>query len=255
MKVRELQKIKIIDFHINSITIKEILNLILIWSKKSINKSRFICVSTVHGCIESYLNKNFKVAHDGSDISVPDGRPLYWYLKLSGYKKAEHIPGYVLTDSICKLSNKHNLKVGFYGSKDYVLEQAEIKLKKKYKKLKINYKFSPPFKKIKKFEQKKIINQINKSQIDILFVCLGCPKQEKWMYKNKKKLNCIMIGIGAAIDFISGNKLLVPKFLEQIGFAWLFRLSTEPKRLFWRYFSTNIIFVFLIFLKIFHLRK
>ena len=104
-------------------------------------------------------------------------------------------------------------------------------------------------------EKIRITNSINKSKVDILFVALGAPKQELWMYKNKKNLRCVMIGIGAAIDFISGNKKLPPKIFEKLGFAWLFRLISEPRRLFWRYFSTNIIFIFLFFLQLTKIKK
>ena len=104
-------------------------------------------------------------------------------------------------------------------------------------------------------KKKKIILKINKSKVDILFVCLGCPKQELWMYEHKNKLNCIMLGIGAVADFLAGNKILPNKFFENLGLAWLIRLITEPRRLFWRYFSTNFLFLFLFFLQITGLKK
>jgi N-acetylglucosaminyldiphosphoundecaprenol N-acetyl-beta-D-mannosaminyltransferase len=104
-------------------------------------------------------------------------------------------------------------------------------------------------------EEIKILKDIKKSKIDILFVCLGCPKQELWMYQNKNKLKCTMIGVGAVADFLSGNKILPNKFFEYLGLAWLIRLITEPRRLFWRYFSTNFLFIFLFFLQITGLKK
>jgi len=128
-------------------------------------------------------------------------------------------------------------------------------LKKKYKKLQIKYSFSPLFRKLKQIENKKIITGINESKVDILFVCLGCPKQELWMYENKKKLKCTMIGIGAVADFLSGNKILPNKFFEYLGLAWLIRLITEPRRLFWRYFSTNFLFIYLFFCQITRIKK
>jgi N-acetylglucosaminyldiphosphoundecaprenol N-acetyl-beta-D-mannosaminyltransferase len=88
-----------------------------------------------------------------------------------------------------------------------------------------------------------------------LFVALGAPKQEIWMYDNYKKINCVSIGIGAAIDFISGNKKMAPKFMEFLGLAWLFRLLSEPRRLFWRYFVTNTLFIILFFFQIIGLNK
>jgi len=245
---KNYKKTKIINYFINPINLKDFLNLIFIFSKKK--KAKFICVSNVHSCIESFLNKDFKKAHNSADIAIPDGRPIFWALKMLGKKKAEHLPGYLITDKICDFANKYNLKIGFYGSSFIVLNQLDKNLKKKYNNLKINYKYSPPFTKINEINKKKILSKINKSKVDILFVCLGCPKQELWMHEHKSKLKCTMIGIGAVADFLSGNKILPNKFFEYLGLAWMIRLFSEPRRLFWRYFSTNFLFIFLFILQI-----
>ena len=114
------KKIKIINYKINSIKINSVLKKILYWSKK--NKSHYICVSNVHSCIESYFDKKFKKAHNSASLAVADGRPIFWALKLLGQKEVDHLPGYYLTEKICELSSKKNLKVGFYGSKNKILE-------------------------------------------------------------------------------------------------------------------------------------
>lgn len=246
------KKVKIINYLINPLTIKELLNFIFL---KNSNIGRYICVSNVHSCIESFKNKKFKKAHNSANIAIADGRPIYWALKIFGYKNADHLPGYHITEKLCELASKKKINIGFYGSTNENLRKIEINLKKKYKKLQINYSYSPPFRKLKKKENKKIISSINKSKVDLLFVFLGCPKQELWMYKQKKKLRCTMIGVGAVADFLSGNKILPNKFFEYLGLAWLIRLITEPRRLFWRYFSTNFLFIFLFFLQTTGLKK
>ena len=247
-------EIKIINLKINPINISYILFQILNIFKKS-KKGNYICISNVHSCIESYRNKKFNIAHNSSNLALADGRPIFWALKLLGYSYAEHLPGYYVTEKLCNFANKKKLSIGFYGSTIDNLNKIKLKLKKNYKKLKIKYTYSPPFRKLSKIEDKKIVNEINKSKVDILFVCLGCPKQELWMYQNRNKLKCTMIGIGAVADFLSGNKILPNKFFEYLGLAWLIRLITEPRRLFWRYFSTNFLFIFLIFLQITGLKK
>ena len=244
-----MKKKKIINYKISPIKIKFLISEIYKWSIKK-RRGRFICISNVHSCIESFNNKNFKLAHNSADLALADGRPIYWALKLLGLKNAEHLPGYYITDKICELANKKKIKIAFYGSTNENLRKLKINLKKKYNKLQIKYSYSPPFRKLKQTENKKIITEINKSKVDILFVCLGCPKQELWMYKNKNQLKCTMIGIGAVADFLSGNKILPNKYFEYLGLAWLIRLITEPKRLFWRYFSTNFLFIFLFILQI-----
>ena len=250
---RQLKKIKIINYLINPITISNLLKFIL--NSKKDNKSKYICVSNVHSCIESFKDKRFKQAHNSADLALADGRPIYWALKLLGLKHAEHLPGYYVTDKICELANKKKIKIGFYGSTNKNLKKIQKNLKKKYKDLKIKYIYSPPFRMLDKSEDKRIVSEINKSKIDILFVCLGCPKQELWMHEHKNKIKCTMLGIGAVADFLSGNKILPNKFFEYLGLAWLIRLITEPRRLFWRYFSTNFLFIFLFFLQLTGLKK
>jgi len=246
-------KIRIINYLINNISLSNLLKKILYWHKDK--KAHYICISNVHSCIESFKDKKFKQAHNSADLALADGRPIYWALKLLGSKNAEHLPGYYITDKICELANKKKIKIGFYGSTNKNLKKIKLNLKKKYKKLRIEYIFSPPFITLSKLEDKKIISKINKSKVDVLFVCLGCPKQELWMHDHKKNLKCIMIGIGAVADFLSGNKILPNKIFEYLGLAWLIRLITEPRRLFWRYFSTNFLFLFLFFLQITGLKK
>ena len=236
------KKVKILNYLISPLKIKKFIENInfFILSKKKI----YVCVSAVHGAVESIYNKKYKIAHNAAVIAVPDGRPIYWALKLLNCTDTDHLPGYLVTNSICKLANKNKYKIGIYGSTNNVQRDFIKRIKKKYKTIKFSYLFSPPFRKLTTKEKTKIQKEINKSKIDILFVALGAPKQEIWMHENYKKINCVSIGIGAAIDFISGNKTLAPKFLEYIGLAWLFRLISEPRRLFLRYFITNSLFIY-----------
>ena len=249
----QLKKTRIINYLINPISILNLQKFIL--NAKKNKKSNYICISNVHSCVESFKNRKFKIAHNSSDLALPDGRPIFWALKLFGKKNAEHLPGYFVTTNLCQFANNKKLRIGFYGSTNDNLQNLKKNLQKKYKKIKIKYSYSPPFRKLSKVEKKKVILEIKKSRVDILFVCLGCPKQELWMYEHRNKLKCTMIGIGAVADFLSGNKILPNKFFEYLGLAWLIRLITEPRRLFWRYFSTNFLFIFLFFLQITGLKK
>ena len=247
------KKIKIISYYINPISIEELLNNVTKWIRKK--KPAYICVSNVHSCIESFWNKKFKMAHNTANLAIPDGRPIFWSLKLLGIKNAKHLPGHYVTKKLCDYANKNNFKVGLLGSTNQNLNKIEIKLKKNLKNLKIVYKYSPPFRALNFQEDKEIVNKINIAKVDILLVFLGCPKQELWMYHHRNKLKCTMVGVGAVADFLSGNKILPNMFFEYLGLAWIIRLITEPRRLFWRYFSTNFLFIFLIFLQIMRLKK
>jgi N-acetylglucosaminyldiphosphoundecaprenol N-acetyl-beta-D-mannosaminyltransferase len=238
-----IKKVKILKYNISIVTIKKFFKCIEKILKKK-NRNSYICVSAVHGAVESIYNKRYRKAHNNSIIAVPDGRPIYWALKLLGNLNVDHLPGYFVTNEICKLVNNKNYKIGIYGSTAVVQKKFIKNIKKKYKNIKFTYLFSPPFRKLSLKEVKNIQKEINKSKVDILFVALGAPKQEIWMYDNYKKINCVSIGIGAAIDFISGNKKLAPKLMEFLGLAWLFRLISEPRRLFLRYLVTNSLFLY-----------
>jgi len=239
---------KILNYHINPINTQTLKEVIIDWIKNK--KKSYICISAVHGAVESIENKKYKAAHDKSGLSLADGRPIYWALKIFGHKNIDHLPGYYVTNILCSIAKKQNFKIGIYGSTSSTQTNFIKELKKKYKKLKIVYKYSPPFKKLNQKELNLIHKDINLSKVDLLFVALGAPKQEIWMYENSKKLNCILIGIGAAIDFISKEKIKAPNFIEKIGFGWFIRLIFEPKRLFWRYLKTNTLFIILFIVQL-----
>tara|TARA_Y100001954_G_C15798499_1_gene598828 strand:- start:675 stop:1436 length:762 start_codon:yes stop_codon:yes gene_type:complete len=251
-----MQKVKILKGYVNSISLKEL--------KKNLvntinnNKNGYVCVSSVHSNIEAYKNSEFKNAYNSADFVLPDGRPLYWVLKILGYKDTEHLRGEFVTRNLIDLAAENNFAIGFFGGRKDSLNKCVINLQKKHPKLKIPFKYTLndyEFKNILSENNESILDQINSSNIKVLFVGLGCPKQELWMHKNKNKLKCICIGIGAAIDFISGDKYSAPLWIQKIGLEWFIRLITEPKRLFWRYLTTNILFIILIFLQLTGLKK
>ena len=175
------KKVRIINCDINPISLKSLCEKITEWIKEK--KGHYICVSAVHACIETYNKKEFANAHNNADIAVPDGRPLFWALKLLGYKNAEWLPGYFVLRNICKLAEINNFEIGFYGGKKNSVEKCMNILKDNYKNLKISYSYSPPSPFINLLQKKdyKLINDINSSQTKILFVALGCPVQELWM--------------------------------------------------------------------------
>ena len=244
--MKDPQKVKVLTHNVSIISK---VNLIEQAKKFSFsNKGHYICLTPVHAIIEANNDDNFSNAVNNADLCLPDGRPVYWALKLLNYQDAEYFPGYYVTKIICKLAAENKIKVGFYGGKSETLNKCKEKLINEFKELDISYIHSPPFRNLTNMEKKTVIDDINKSEIKFLFVCLGCPKQEFWMSEHKETIKCTKIGIGAAIEFIAGKSYLPPKWIQKIGLWWLIRLILEPRRLFWRYFSTNFKFIFL-FLK------
>lgn len=204
----------------------------------------YVCVSNVHMCMEVYDSAEFASVVNNADLVIPDGKPLSWAQKLLGHKEAEQVRGQDIMNALCELSSQKGLKLGFYGgSTNELLDRVKAKLTDTYPGIVIEYSFSPPFRPLTETEDAEVVRDMNKAEIDILFVGIGCPKQERWMAEHKDKLNCVMLGVGAAYDFIAGEKKHAPRWVQNIGMEWLFRLLSEPKRLWRRYLSTNPRFI------------
>ena len=204
----------------------------------------YVCVSNVHMCIETLDSNEFEQVVNNADLVIPDGKPLSWAQKLLGHKAAQHVRGQDIMDAICASFGNKNLNIGFYGgSSDELLNTVQKSLTKSYTDIQISYAFSPPFRPLTDEEDAAVVAAINAADVNVLFVGIGCPKQERWMAEHKDKLNCVMLGVGAAYDFIAGSKKHAPLWVQKIGMEWLFRLCSEPKRLWRRYLSTNPRFI------------
>jgi len=239
----------ILGMKVNALTFKELGEEIV--ERIRNNECGYICVATVHMVIEAQKDSRFREIVNSSFKVTPDGMPLYLYLKFQGFKNCERLRGTDITNYICGVCERGNVPVGFYGGEENTLKLLANRIKEKYPELKINYLFSPPFRELDESEKIKIIEDINKSGVEVLFVGLGCPKQERWMYENRKKVKAVMLGVGAAFNFIAGTKKEVPKFLSRLCLEWLWRLLQEPKRLWKRYLIGNTIFVLLVLRELF----
>jgi N-acetylglucosaminyldiphosphoundecaprenol N-acetyl-beta-D-mannosaminyltransferase len=213
-------------------------------------KGGYICFSTVHMVMEAYDNPEFAEKVNNADYIVTDGMPIVWMQKLQGAKEASRIRANDLMIELCRYAEKKGFSVGFYGSKSPVLESILRRTEKNFPNLKIVYAFSPPFRNLSAEEDEEITKAINQAGPDILFVGLGCPKQENWMADHKDKLKAVMLGVGASFDFFAGNIRECPAWLGKLGLEWLFRLIQEPKRLWRRYLLLNPRFIILAVLQL-----
>ncbi len=237
-----LPKKRIISIDLSFGKYSDFLDAIISASKERI--SHFICIANVHMLIEAAKDKEFKNIVNSSFITTPDGVPLTWALRLLYGIKQERVAGMDLFPDLLGLSQKEGVSVFFYGSTEEILERIKDRAKKEHPKLKISGSYSPPFRDLSNEEKEKIINLINSSDTDIVFVSLGCPKQERWMYEMKEKVKALMIGVGGAFPVYAGVLMRAPIFMQKLGLEWLFRLIQEPKRLFKRYLLTNTLFLF-----------
>jgi N-acetylglucosaminyldiphosphoundecaprenol N-acetyl-beta-D-mannosaminyltransferase len=193
--------------------------------------------------MEAYDSADFQNVLNHADLTVPDGMPLVWMLRIKGYSQQPRVYGPTLMLHIIEGAASQNLSVGFYGSQPEVLEALVKQIKARYERLQVAFSFSPPFRELSPDEDKAIVEQINRSGVKILFVGLGCPKQEVWMAQHQGCVNSVMIGVGAAFDFHAGLKPQAPGWMQRLGLEWLFRFFTEPRRLWKRYLYHNPRFI------------
>ncbi len=207
--------------------------------------SRYICVANVHTVMEAWDSKPFHETINNADLVTPDGMPLVWLLRLKGHRDQERVYGPTLMLHVLENAAQAGISVGFYGSTQQVLDQLKAHIQTNFANIKISYSFSPPFRDITPAEDEQISNAISLSKTQILFVGLGCPKQETWMATHRGRIPAVMIGVGAAFDFHARIKPQAPQWLQSIGLEWLFRFLTEPRRLWRRYLKHNSRFIFL----------
>jgi N-acetylglucosaminyldiphosphoundecaprenol N-acetyl-beta-D-mannosaminyltransferase len=231
----------ILGMRLDAISLKMALDNIMQWANN--NESAYVCVSNVHMCMEAYEDSIYQSIINDADLVVPDGKPLVVAASLLEKYRFEHIRGADLTRAVLNMANKNKIKLGLFGSTEENLFKMSKNINKKYHKLEVVASISPPFRELTRLEEEQYIKAINESGAQILLVGLGCPKQEKWMALHKGKISSVMIGVGAVFDFFSGNKKEAPIWTQKIGLEWLFRLISEPKRLWRRYIYYNPKFI------------
>lgn len=210
----------------------------------------YVCFSTVHMVMESYDDAEFAEKVNGADYIVTDGMPIVWMQKLQGKKSATRVRANDLMILLCEYAEKSGLKIGFYGGRQEVIDTILERAEKDFPNLEIVYAFSPPFRALTEEEDAEIVKNIKNSGAQILFVGLGCPKQENWMAAHKNSFPAIMLGVGASFDFYAGNIKESPEWMGKLGLEWLYRLTQEPKRLWKRYIILNPRFMGLAMLQL-----
>jgi N-acetylglucosaminyldiphosphoundecaprenol N-acetyl-beta-D-mannosaminyltransferase len=195
--------------------------------------------------MESYDSAEIRQAMNQADLVTPDGMPLVWGLRLLGRRDASRVYGPDLMPLVLERAEREEIPVGFYGASQPVLERLIEIVRARYPNLRVAYAFSPPFRLLTSEEDKQVVGAINGSDTRILFIGLGNPKQEKWMAAHRGRVQAVMVGVGAAFDFFAGSKKQAPRWMMPLGLEWLFRLCTEPHRLWKRYLKHNPRFLWL----------
>lgn len=201
----------------------------------------YMCVSNVHTTVTAYEDSSYKMVQNSGIMTIPDGGPLSSVGRKRGFDTMERTTGPSYMEEIFKLGNGYTHY--FYGSTQENLNKLNEVLKQKYPDIKISGMFSPPFRALTEEEDEKIIEQINKTNSDFIWVGLGAPKQEKWMNEHQGRVNGFMVGVGAGFDYFAGNIKRAPLWMQKCNMEWFYRLMQDPKRLFKRYWKTNIRFI------------
>jgi N-acetylglucosaminyldiphosphoundecaprenol N-acetyl-beta-D-mannosaminyltransferase len=225
-------------------TYSDAVSRVVTWS--SALESRYVCVSNVHVTMEAYDSTEYRAIVNGADLVTPDGMPLVWALWLFGVSGATRVYGPTLMDWVLERAARDHVPVGLYGGRSEVLAHLRDHCRRRFSGLEIAYAYAPPFRPLTADEDSAVIREINGSGARILFVGLGCPRQERWMAAHKGRVHAVMLGVGAAFDFLAGMKPTAPAWMQRVGLEWLFRLATEPRRLWRRYLYHNPRFVALL---------
>lgn len=217
------------------------------WIKNESQRVHWIIVTGMHGIVEAEKHASFKFAISHANVWVPDGISLVWLARLKGLNIKNRVSGADLMQEFFKVAEKEGFSSYFYGDTEDTLKLLKDKLLGNFPNLKIAGSYSPPFRELLEKEDDEIIEKINQAKPDVLFVALGLPKQEKWIFKHREKLNVpVVIGVGAALKFISGKVKRAPVWVGSAGLEWLWRLVFETKTVWRRVFVDLPFFVWLV---------
>ncbi|SNS74254.1 N-acetylglucosaminyldiphosphoundecaprenol N-acetyl-beta-D-mannosaminyltransferase [Noviherbaspirillum humi] len=231
----------ILDAFIDALSWDDAIQAILRWG--AARESRYVCICNAHSVVTTTQDIEFKLAVNNADMATADGAPIAWAMRRLGYPTQERINGPDLMVKYLEAAERVGQKAFFYGSVDSTLEKLRGTLSSRFPKLAIAGMYSPPFRPLTHAEDEAIVSMINESGANVVFVGLGCPKQEKWMADHRGRIQAVMIGVGAAFDYHSGVLKRAPLWWQRNGLEWLYRLGSEPRRLFKRYLVTNTLFV------------
>jgi N-acetylglucosaminyldiphosphoundecaprenol N-acetyl-beta-D-mannosaminyltransferase len=209
----------------------------------------------VNNVMEAYDSKQFRLVMNDADLVTPDGMPLVWGLRLLGLRQAVRVYGPDLTPILLDAARRNSVRVGFYGGSPEVLRTLVEKARMSFPGIDIGYAYSPPFRPLPPEEESVVVDDINASGVRLLFIGLNSPKQDVWMARHRQRLQTVMIGVGAAFDLFAGSKPQAPRWMMAVGLEWLFRLTTEPRRLWRRYLRHNPRFVVLFIAQLLGLRR
>jgi N-acetylglucosaminyldiphosphoundecaprenol N-acetyl-beta-D-mannosaminyltransferase len=218
------------------------------WMDATIASKRrgYVCVAAVHTVMVCQEDAELRQAVVNSDLTVPDGQPLVWAMNALGHDLSSRVYGPELMARYCERSALTGARVFLYGGRNQgALVQLALNLRRRFPGVKIVGGYAPPYHDLTPEDEAAIVDEINQSKADVVWVGIGVPKQEKWMAQFRDRLEApVLVGVGAAFDFHAGLVPQAPDWMQRIGLEWVYRLAHEPRRLWKRYARYNPLFVF-----------
>ena len=214
---------------------------LLAWARA--RESRVVCICNAHSIVTAQQDDMFRAAVTGADMVTPDGAPVAWMLRRLGANGQSRVCGPDLMLDYCQAAALAGEPIFLLGSTDETLKKLRARLLARWPSLRIAGSLSPPFRALTERDNDTIVQAVAASGASSVWVSLGCPKQELWMAANRARISAPMVGVGAAFDFHAGTLMRAPTWMRSIGLEWLYRLASEPRRLWRRYLVTNTLFL------------
>jgi N-acetylglucosaminyldiphosphoundecaprenol N-acetyl-beta-D-mannosaminyltransferase len=234
----------ILDMHVDVTNYAQATRRIVDWARDG--SSRYVCAANVHMVMAAYDDPSFRAVVNGADLVTPDGMPLVWALRRLGVPDQTRVYGPDLTLHVCEAAAGEDVPVALYGGTPESLDAFTAFLESNYPGIRIVSTIAPPFRPLTPEEDERYTEEIVSSGARVLFVGIGCPKQERWMAAHQGKITAVMLGVGAAFDFHTGRVRQAPSWMQRIGLEWFFRFMMEPRRLWKRYAQHNPRFLVLL---------
>jgi N-acetylglucosaminyldiphosphoundecaprenol N-acetyl-beta-D-mannosaminyltransferase len=243
-----VSRVDVLGVGVSAINMDDALEVIDEWITSG--DRQYVCVTGVHGVMESQRDESLRQIHNDAGLVTPDGMPLVWISRWRGFRNTTRVYGPDLMLAVCQRSLATGYRHFFYGGQEGVPERLVRRLEKRFPGLVVAGTYSPPFRSMTADESEELVRRINDARPDIVWVGLSTPKQERWMAEYVSQLTApVLIGVGAAFDFHAGLKRQAPRWMQRSGLEWLFRMATEPRRLGRRYLVNNPSFVWLMLLQ------
>lgn len=239
--MEELQHCEILKTNINVTNMSETIK--YIGGHLDDLRGKYICVSNVHTTVMSYENEEYRKIQNSAAMALPDGAPLSSYSRRRGYKQAQRVTGPDLMLELFAVSREKGYRHYFYGATEETLQSMRKVIERDYPGMEIAGMYAPPFRTLTPQEDAEIIEKINNSRPDFIWIGLGAPKQEEWMYQHMGQLQGVLIGVGAGFDYLAGYIKRAPHWMQKMSLEWLYRLLQDPRRLWRRYFTSNVKFI------------